>query len=108
VKELSQLSRVYYLTRVINKKKRRTAGLDYYPTQVKPPLEPQLLLVDKLPPLSEPPSKAKTKIFFLVFWLWQAGQVGYRLLRRREIICLNLIDQSNVASAGLLVPSQSI
>ena len=76
LKELSQLSRVYYLTRVINKKNRRTAGLDYYPTQIKPPLEPQLLLVDKLPPLSEPPSKAKTKIFFLVFWLWQAGQGG--------------------------------
>jgi hypothetical protein len=54
----------------------RTTGLDYYPTQVKRPLEPQLLLVDELPPLSKPPSKAKTKIFFLVFWLWQAGQGG--------------------------------
>jgi hypothetical protein len=65
-----------------------------YPAQLKPPLEPQPLLVEALVPPNELPSEAKDEIFFLVSWLWQEGQAGFMLASEKRITFSNSLPHS--------------
>jgi hypothetical protein len=57
------------------------------PAQLNPPDDPQLLLeVEKFPPPGEALNEAGAEIFFLVSWLWQAGQAGIKSTSEKRII----------------------
>jgi hypothetical protein len=66
----------------------------FYPAQLNPPREPQLLLAETLDRLSEFPRAAIVDIFLRVSWPWQEGQSGLWLAWEKGTIFSNSSPQS--------------
>jgi hypothetical protein len=76
------------------KEKPAHGRFDHYPAQENPPLELQLLPLEAALCLDEPPSAAKTDIFFFVFLLWHAGQACAWSASEKRTIFSNSSPQS--------------